>query len=350
MESARINGVPSYNGKSTGAGALSVWTHYLKNISILDWSDQHYTGKAIKVGAGVQGYEAIEAAAAQGLVQIGGECPTVSVAGGYTQGGGHSALSSTFGLAADQTLSFDVITADGRLVTASRSEHSDLYWALSGGGGGTYGVVLSMTAKAYPDDIVGGASMAFYASDTTLDKFYDAVAAFHGRLQTIVDSGIMIIYYFTNTFFQIVPATGYGKTSTEMQNIFAEFESDLRVLNINYTASYSQSATYRDHYNTYLGPLPYGNIQVGIAQYGGRLIPRNTLAGNLSGYSSVVRNITESGVTFIGVALNVSSSAVTKDAFNSVLPAWRNTIVHATLLLHGTLRHLGPRWLHISIC
>ncbi|RFU28972.1 hypothetical protein B7463_g7353, partial [Scytalidium lignicola] len=320
-----------YNGKSTGAGALSIWTHYLKDIEFVEWSDPYYKGKAIKMGAGVQGFEAIEAAAAQGLVQIGGECPTVGVAGGYTQGGGHSALSTSFGLGADQTLSFEVVTAQGQLVTASRTQNSDLYWALSGGGGGTYGVVVSMTAKVYPDNIVGGMTMQFLAADNQLDSFYAGIEAFHSHLTAMVDAGLVVVYYFTNTFFQISPANGYGKTTVQMKTIMADFESSLKALNINYTSSYNQSATYQDHYNTYFGPLPYGNIQVGIAQYGGRLIPRDTVSKNLTAYSNVVRNITEAGVTFIGVGLNVSSPATTHSISNAVLPAWRNTLVHATL-------------------
>ena len=54
----------------------------------------------------------------------------VGVPGGYTQGGGHSALSTSFGLAADQTLEWEVVTAGGKLVTASRTQNADLYWAL----------------------------------------------------------------------------------------------------------------------------------------------------------------------------------------------------------------------------
>jgi len=44
-----------YLGRSTGAGSISVWTHHLKGIEFLDWSDDEYVGKAVKVGAGVQG-------------------------------------------------------------------------------------------------------------------------------------------------------------------------------------------------------------------------------------------------------------------------------------------------------
>ena len=50
----------------------------MKATEILNWKDSYYTGKAIKMGAGVQGWEAMAAAKAKGLVALGGECPTVS--------------------------------------------------------------------------------------------------------------------------------------------------------------------------------------------------------------------------------------------------------------------------------
>lgn len=111
-----------YNGKSTGAVALSLWMRNLKDIEIKDWSDKHYTGKAIKMGAGVLGGEACIAADAEGLQAVSGECRSVGIAGGYTQGGGHSALSSRHGMAADQTLEWDVVTGTGEyLMRTARS-------------------------------------------------------------------------------------------------------------------------------------------------------------------------------------------------------------------------------------
>jgi FAD/FMN-containing dehydrogenase len=281
------------------------------------------------MGAGVQGFDAMAAAAADGLVVLGGECPTVGVAGGYTQGGGHSALSTAFGLSADQTLSFDVVTANGDLVTATRTSNSDLYWALSGGGGGTYGVVVSMTVKAYPDTIVSGATLIFNADTTTPDNFYAAIGKFHSLLPAMVDAGAMVVYYFTSAFFQIAPLTGYNMTSAEAKAALSDFVTILDDLKIVYNVSYSQSATYTEHYNTYFGPLPDGNIQVGIAQYGGRLIPRTTVVNNNTDFMATCRNISESGVTFIGVGTDVSAPA--KTVSNAVLPAWRSALIHATL-------------------
>lgn len=80
----------SYYGKSTGKGALSLWMHKLKDITFSNYSSEAYTGPVVKLGAGVQAFEAYEAGRKAGLDIVGGECPTVGVAGGYTQGGGHS--------------------------------------------------------------------------------------------------------------------------------------------------------------------------------------------------------------------------------------------------------------------
>lgn len=121
-----------YNGKSTGAGALAIWTHNLKSIDFIDYTGANYSGKAIKMGAGVQGFEAVGAAQKLGLTVTGGECPTVCLAGRYTQSSSHSALSSKFGMAADQTLEWEVVMGTGEFVKASPTENEDLYWALSG--------------------------------------------------------------------------------------------------------------------------------------------------------------------------------------------------------------------------
>ena len=69
--------------------------------------------------------------------------------GGLTLGGGYGPLSGKFGLVADNLLSAQVVTADGRLLTANATEHPDLYWALRGGGG-NFGVMVSMEYRLHP--------------------------------------------------------------------------------------------------------------------------------------------------------------------------------------------------------
>lgn len=318
-----------YLGRSTGAGALSVWTHKLNSIEFKEWKDKDYAGSAVKLGAGVQGFQALSAALEKKQVVVGGECPTVGIAGGYTQGGGHSALSTSFGLSADNTLEFEVVTAAGELLTASRTQNADLYWALSGGGGGNYGVVVSMTVKTFPDAVVSGATLVFYADENPAAIFYGAIDAFHAALPDMVSAGAMVVYYFTSAFFQIAPLTAYNKTAGEVEAMLSPFAAKLTDMGVKYTLEYSQSATYYEHYDKYFGPLPVGNIQVGIAQYGGRLVPLSAFADDPAAMSAVTRYVAEKGVTWIGVGTDVSRFG--RKGSNAVVPAWRTPLVHATL-------------------
>ncbi|KAH7410678.1 putative isoamyl alcohol oxidase [Cadophora sp. MPI-SDFR-AT-0126] len=316
-------------GRSTGAGALSIWTHYLKDIAFTTYSDKYYSGTAVKVGAGVVGYEILQAASAKGLVVVSGECPTVGLAGGYTQGGGHSALSTQFGLAADQTLEFQVVTAAGTLVTASRTQNSDLYWALSGGGGGNYGIVVSMTVKTYPDTKVAGAGLQMAAAYTTQDIFYEAISEFHALLPAMIANGTMVVYYFTDAVFLINPVTAYNRTAADVKAILAPFIAVLDRLAIPRSVSYTEFATYQEHYNTYMGPLPYGNIAVEEYQFGSRLVPKSVVQNNNAGLQSVLRNVTEHGVLVVGIAVDVAKPISKLNISNAVLPAWRDALLHA---------------------
>jgi FAD/FMN-containing dehydrogenase len=83
-----------------------------------------------------------------GLATTGGQVSTTGISG-LTLGGGIGWLMGRCGLACDNVLSFQVVTADGSVRTASADEHPDLYWALRGGGG-NFGVVVSLKYRLYP--------------------------------------------------------------------------------------------------------------------------------------------------------------------------------------------------------
>lgn len=106
-----------------------------------------------------------------GLATTGGIISTTGV-GGLTLGGGIGYLDRAFGLSCDNLLSADVVTADGKYVTASEREHEDLFWALRGGGG-NFGVVVSFEFTLHPvADIYGGP--LFFELDAAPDllRFY----------------------------------------------------------------------------------------------------------------------------------------------------------------------------------
>lgn len=77
-----------------------------------------------------------------------GTCPTVGVAG-LTMGGGIGFLSREFGLTCDSVLSIKFLNADAEIIEVNQSSHPDLFWALLGGGNGSYGITLGFTFKMY---------------------------------------------------------------------------------------------------------------------------------------------------------------------------------------------------------
>ena len=152
-----------YYGRSCGPRrSLLIWTHNMRKITVHEafvprGAPAGTAGvPAITTTAGNRWLEAYKVASANGLYVQGGGCTSVGACGGFALGGGFGSFSKRFGSGAAGVLELTVVLANGKVVTANAYQHPDLYWALKGGGGGTFGVVTHMTYLAHPEPTISG--------------------------------------------------------------------------------------------------------------------------------------------------------------------------------------------------
>jgi len=158
-------------GRAVTHGGVMIDLAEMKGIEV---DPDAGTGRA---EGGVLWAELNDAAAEHGLAVTGGAISTTGIAG-YTLGGGLGWLMAKHGLAADNLLGVDLVTADGEALDVGPDSHPDLFWALRGGGG-NFGVATSFTYRLHPLEMVVGGLIA-HPIDAASDllRFYrDAVAS-----------------------------------------------------------------------------------------------------------------------------------------------------------------------------
>jgi FAD/FMN-containing dehydrogenase len=143
----------SYLGGSNAPDSLLIWTRAMNHIDLHDAFVP--TGcstpptPAVTVEAGCMWIDVYAAVTTQaGRYVQGGGCTSVGVAG-LVLGGGFGSFSKRYGLAASSLLQAEVVTADGVIRTVNAAREPDLFWALKGGGGGSFGVVTRITLQTH---------------------------------------------------------------------------------------------------------------------------------------------------------------------------------------------------------
>jgi FAD/FMN-containing dehydrogenase len=157
----------SYFGTSCAPDSLLVWTRKMDAITVHDAFTPQGSNAApvpaISAGAGAMWLHTYQAAASAGRYVQGGGCTTVGVAG-LVQGGGFGSFSKGFGTAAASLLEAEIVTADGEIRIVNAAREPDLFWALKGGGGGTFGAVTRLTLATHPlPDNVGPLNLTLKA-------------------------------------------------------------------------------------------------------------------------------------------------------------------------------------------
>ncbi|KAI7353065.1 hypothetical protein KC354_g11720 [Hortaea werneckii] len=181
----RLNVKGTGHGESAASGSLSMWTAHLKDMEFSrNWTES---------GSGSDDREAFEYAAKSDTVVVGGTDSTVGILG-WATGGGHGYLTGTYGVGADNILEATVVTATGEILVANQYQHDELLWALRGGGHG-FGIVTSITMKAYPMPSTTMWSLRITATNHTDDSSYwDVIAGVHAELPRLFDAGLQGYY------------------------------------------------------------------------------------------------------------------------------------------------------------
>jgi len=171
----------SFFGGSNAPDSLLIWTRRMDDVTVHDAftpaGSKAAPVPAVSCGAGamwLHAYQAVSVGA--GRYVQGGGCTTVGVAG-LVQGGGFGSFSKTFGTAAASLLEAEIVTADGKVRVVNHAQEPDLFWALKGGGGGTFGVVTRLTLATHElPRVFGAVRLALHARSD--DAFRRLLARF----------------------------------------------------------------------------------------------------------------------------------------------------------------------------
>ncbi|KAJ2935615.1 hypothetical protein H1R20_g1478, partial [Candolleomyces eurysporus] len=311
-----------FMGRSTGYGALILNTHSFKTAEFT----KRYTGPggwrggAVKVGAGIQGRELMRLASQQKppVVFVGGECPTVGFAGGYIQGGGHGPLATFYGMAADQALAFEVVTASGQIIDVNSQSNPDLFWALKGGGPSTFAAIISVTVKTFPDLPAAAFVLDINSTHTTdLEVFWKGVNAFHTLSNRYVENGLFVYYELFPLRLHVQPFVGPNMTKAQIDVVVKPLLDQLDKEGVPYTSFSKEFPTFFDLYTDIFEDEGSGNS----ALVGGRLYTRKDIAQHSTQINAAQRLTIEQGAFIIGHIVGPGTGLPKVD--NAVHPKWR---------------------------
>lgn len=149
LRTVRERGYPmtARSGRHSTAG-YSVCDGIVLDVSLMNHVTVDYGARTARVGAGANFGQINAVLDTYALHVPGGTCADVGIAG-YSQGGGYGFTSRELGMNSDNVMSVTVMLPDGAIVTGSPAHNEALHWALRGGTGGNFGVLLELTLRLY---------------------------------------------------------------------------------------------------------------------------------------------------------------------------------------------------------
>ena len=190
----------------------------------------------------------------------------------------------------DNVIEFDIVTSTGEYLTANSHSHPDLFWALRGGGGGTYGIVTSATYRTHPSvPLTAAYLIANTTNNATFKTFFTEFVRMHPALSDAGFAGYVMV---TNNSIEMV-YIGVNMTQEQANKtidpLFA-FANNLTSQGLN--VSTAITVPYPSFYEWYTVFFSAGGVQVGYsAEAASRLISRDTCERNPQGIVDAVLSL-----------------------------------------------------------
>lgn len=326
----------SFTGRSTGFGSLSIWTHHLKSFQFhTDWKatecPESTTQRqmAATFGAGIQDRDAYRLTHEHGAVVSAGSNPSVGLAGWFPSGG-HGPLSTTYGMGADNLLEAKVVQPNGDIVIANKCQYSDLFWALRGGGAGTFGIIIEATIKAFPTPQTTIVALNIIPSDNSTNltsRWWELAARVHTKLPAVKEAGgqgyytmaippVSPIHSFSGFFYHYNTSNATLQKAWKPVRDLLDRQKDLA----SYTFDTYTSPTFFDIWNATTGQAFEAVARPGWLT--SRLLSKRALTQDVV---AVAQAFEKAGPILLGHMIANDKNKGLDIALN---PAWRDALVH----------------------
>ncbi|KUJ13782.1 FAD binding domain-containing protein [Mollisia scopiformis] len=332
-------------GRSSVPNSLAIWTHNLKNLDFY----QNFTasncpsanGQNVgEMGAGVIAGDAYRFFGSHGMDVTGGYEESVGIAGGFGQGGGVGDFTTTYGLMVDNAVEFEVVTADGQVRIINECNDPDLFWAMRGGGGGTFAVLTKFRVQVYPSVPIHTYNFvaSFTGTNVSQQEALRTVLTAHANHQIEWSAELITGQgdYFPNGVSMdiVLPYNDDGSKLKNATAAFAQFVSDLPNVNIAQN-NYTTYATYVDYLSYSIADAKATEPAGIFSLLASRLMPRQLFTAPESVDSLVDGVITgiETARTYLNrtaaqIVFETPISTPDLDHKTSALPAWREALWH----------------------
>lgn len=339
-----------FYGRSSVPNSLAIWTHNLDTLKFHSNFTAHNCPSANghnigEIGAGVIAGDAYHYFNSHGMDITGGYEQSVGIAGGFGQGGGVGSFTTTYGLMADNAVEFEVITAAGEVRTINQCNDPELFWAMRGGGGGTFAVLTKYRIQVYPSLPIhiytftaNFTDVEQYGTNVTRNKALREILTFHAQNQVQWSEQLVTgqFEYFPDkiSISLVLPYADNGSKLRSATASLSRFLSNRTDLSVS-THGYSLYANYAAYLAVTAADAKVTEPSGIFSLLGSRLIPRKAFAdpdaidqlvdGVIQGIAAARKLVNLTGTQI------VAETPVTNldlDQSTSVHPAWRSALWH----------------------